>query len=227
MEYGDIFAREFESLENLAVWNNDNTKFNSRKNSVNRKFSINDSHGMSRKHDLGRDIQNIHRKFNPNHENLEYTRKNQQDSPKPSRQHNFNTNSPQNSNHNSTYNSNHNNNSNINNSQIDLTNIKCVVVGDGSVGKTSLLLTFTSNKFPEDHVPTVFDNYTAFTKSKKLNEPVKIHLFDTAGQEDYDQIRPLSYPKTDVFLVCFSVVNPDSLKHVQLIWVPEILKWCF
>ncbi|TSK58079.1 Rho-related GTP-binding protein RhoJ [Bagarius yarrelli] len=50
-------------------------------------------------------------------------------------------------------------------------------------------------------------------------------LYDTAGQEDYNQLRPLSYPNTDVFLICFSVVNPASYYNVQEEWVPE-LKSC-
>ncbi|KAG8126592.1 hypothetical protein E2320_021645, partial [Naja naja] len=50
-------------------------------------------------------------------------------------------------------------------------------------------------------------------------------LYDTAGQEDYNQLRPLSYPNTDVFLICFSVVNPASYHNVQEEWVPE-LKVC-
>ncbi|MEE6518470.1 hypothetical protein FKM82_029472 [Ascaphus truei] len=50
-------------------------------------------------------------------------------------------------------------------------------------------------------------------------------LYDTAGQEDYDQLRPLSYPNTDVFLICFSVVNPASYHNVQEEWVSE-LKAC-
>ena len=47
-------------------------------------------------------------------------------------------------------------------------------------------------------------------------------LFDTAGQEDYDRLRPLSYPETDVFLVCFSVVSPSSFENVKEKWYPEI-----
>jgi GTPase SAR1 family protein len=37
----------------------------------------------------------------------------------------------------------------------------------------------------------------------------------TTGQEDYDRLRPLSYPQTDVFLVCFSVVSPSSFENVK------------
>ena len=58
----------------------------------------------------------------------------------------------------------------------------------------------------------VFDNYTVTVDI--AGEPYTLGLFDTAGQEDYDAIRPLSYAHTDVFLICFSVVSPSSLENV-------------
>lgn len=102
--------------------------------------------------------------------------------------------------------------------------IKCVVVGDGAVGKTCLLISYTTNKFPSEYVPTVFDNYAVTVMIG--GEPFTLGLFDTAGQEDYDRLRPLSYPQTDVFLVCFSVVNSSSYENVKEKWVPEIQHHC-
>ena len=117
--------------------------------------------------------------------------------------------------------------------------IKCVVVGDGAVGKTCLLMTYTLNTFPTEYLPTVFDNYTAnlmlpekigdksSEKSQhKSTELVTLHLFDTAGQDDYARIRPLSYPQTDIFLVCFSVSERSTFENVYEKWVPEIRQYC-
>jgi len=86
-----------------------------------------------------------------------------------------------------------------------------------------ILLTVCSyghNSFPTEYVPTVFDNYSATVEVN--GTAVSLSLWDTAGQEDYDRLRPLSYPGTDVFLVCYSVVDPESFENVTKKWLPEL-----
>ena len=58
------------------------------------------------------------------------------------------------------------------------------------------------------------------------NVKISLGLWDTAGQEDYDRLRPLSYPQTDVFVLCFSVISPTSFTNITNKWIPEIRHHC-
>merc|ERR1711936_108206 len=58
------------------------------------------------------------------------------------------------------------------------------------------------------------------------NKQVELALYDTAGQEDYDQLRILMYPDTDVVVICYSIASPDSLANVVEKWVPEVRQYC-
>ncbi|KAJ1963795.1 GTP-binding protein Rho1 [Dipsacomyces acuminosporus] len=101
---------------------------------------------------------------------------------------------------------------------------KLVIVGDGACGKTCLLIVFSNGTFPEVYVPTVFENYVADVEVDGRH--VELALWDTAGQEDYDRLRPLSYPDSHVILICFSIDSPDSLDNVQEKWISEVLHFC-
>lgn len=57
-------------------------------------------------------------------------------------------------------------------------------------------------------------------------EPWTLSLFDTAGQEDYDKLRPLSYPQADIIILCYSIAHPTSFENLQDKWIPEIKRYC-
>jgi Ras family protein A len=101
---------------------------------------------------------------------------------------------------------------------------KLVIVGDGACGKTCLLIVFSKGTFPEVYVPTVFENYVADVEVD--GKHVELALWDTAGQEDYDRLRPLSYPDSHVVLICFAVDSPDSLDNVMEKWYSEVNHFC-
>lgn len=105
-----------------------------------------------------------------------------------------------------------------------LQSVKLVMSGDGATGKTCFLIRATTNAFPHEYVPTVFDNYHTLVHIGART--VGLSLWDTNGGEDYDRLRPLSYPQTDVFVVNFSCVSPTSFANVTSKWVPELRHHC-
>ncbi|KIN07612.1 hypothetical protein OIDMADRAFT_111461 [Oidiodendron maius Zn] len=101
---------------------------------------------------------------------------------------------------------------------------KLVLLGDGACGKTSLLNVFTRGYFPTVYEPTVFENYVhdIFVDGTHI----ELSLWDTAGQEEFDRLRSLSYDDTHAIMLCFSVDSKDSLENVESKWVAEIAENC-
>ncbi|KII84170.1 hypothetical protein PLICRDRAFT_179845 [Plicaturopsis crispa FD-325 SS-3] len=101
---------------------------------------------------------------------------------------------------------------------------KLVIVGDGACGKTSLLCSFALGEFPKEYQPTIFENYVA--EIRLDGKPVQLALWDTAGQEEYERLRPLSYSKSHVILIAFAIDTPDSLENVTTKWIEEVRNIC-
>ncbi|KPM38561.1 hypothetical protein AK830_g7970 [Neonectria ditissima] len=114
---------------------------------------------------------------------------------------------------------------------------KLVLLGDGACGKTSLLNVFTRGYFPTVYEPTVFENYVHDIFVDSVH--IELSLWDTAGQEEFDRLRSLSYvphanrgPRilppddTDLIMLCYSVDSKDSLENVESKWVGEITDNC-
>ncbi|KAL5478788.1 RHO2 [Sanghuangporus weigelae] len=100
---------------------------------------------------------------------------------------------------------------------------KLVIVGDGACGKTSLLCCFALGEFPKEYV-TIFENYVA--EIRLDGKPVQLALWDTAGQEEYERLRPLSYSKSHVILIAYAIDTPDSLDNVVVKWIEEVRSIC-
>jgi len=102
------------------------------------------------------------------------------------------------------------------------TSLKLVIIGD-SCGKSSILYRYINDAFNEQYTPTVFEDMEV---GHVLDgKTVGLRIFDTSGQEVYDQIRKLSYNGTNVIFMAFSVVNRDSFENINKLWYPEKKKY--
>ncbi|XP_076008016.1 rho-related GTP-binding protein RhoN-like [Genypterus blacodes] len=101
---------------------------------------------------------------------------------------------------------------------------KIVVVGDTQCGKTALLHVFAKDSYPENYVPTVFENYTASFEIEK--QRTELNMWDTSGSAYYDNVRPLAYPDSDAVLICFDISRPETLDSVLKKWQGETQEFC-
>ncbi|CAL5984487.1 Rac/Rho-like_protein [Hexamita inflata] len=98
--------------------------------------------------------------------------------------------------------------------------MKIVAVGDGAVGKTSLIIVHYQHVFPFEYIPTILDIEMSTIVRNKKN--IQYQLWDTAGAEDYDRLRPLAYPETDVFFLCYAIDSRTSFENITAKWIIEV-----
>ncbi|OCT99446.1 rho-related GTP-binding protein RhoH [Xenopus laevis] len=101
-----------------------------------------------------------------------------------------------------------------------MNSIKCVLVGDAAVGKTALLVRFTSEAFPDSYRATVYENTGVDVYMDGVQ--ISLGLWDTAGNDAFRSIRPLSLQNADIVLLCFSVANHTSFLNVRNKWIGEV-----
>ena len=111
--------------------------------------------------------------------------------------------------------------------------IKLVVIGDCFEGdqtliknyKTAFCTTLVENKplSPNQYIQGIIDNYSVTVMVD--GEPYTVGIFDTAGQEDYDRLRPLSYPGTDIIIITFILEQESTFENVITKWLPEAKKF--
>ncbi|XP_007904918.1 rho-related GTP-binding protein RhoG-like [Callorhinchus milii] len=103
--------------------------------------------------------------------------------------------------------------------------IRGLLLGDALVGKTSLIVCFTTGSFPQESMPTVWDTYRA--RLCVGGRTVSLSVRDTAAQEEHLlAARQFYYPQVDILILCFSVCDPVSFRGVWQNWYPEMLRHC-
>ena len=108
---------------------------------------------------------------------------------------------------------------------MSVTPLKIVTVGDGAVGKTTLLIRYTTGSYPMEYIPTVFEGWLGQVVVDGTD--IHIGLWDIAGSEDYDdRLKPYANPETDLFLLCFSLNAPSSFANIKNRWCPELQRCC-
>jgi small GTP-binding protein len=102
--------------------------------------------------------------------------------------------------------------------------LKLVAVGDGAVGKMSLLMVLNGKQFPERYVLTIFENYTQNVNINRI--PYKLRIWDPAGQDEYPRLRPLSYSGANAILLCFALDSKQSFVNLTERWIGEVKHYC-
>ena len=105
--------------------------------------------------------------------------------------------------------------------------VKCVLVGDNNVGKTTLVFKYVNGEVPiPDWLPSIYNDWAVERTIE--GERAIVSLWDTVGSEEpqMERLRPLGYPEASIFLFCFSLVDPVSFENIKTRWLPEVIAVC-
>lgn len=101
---------------------------------------------------------------------------------------------------------------------------KIVIVGDSGCGKTSLFNSYIRGSFPREYEPTIFENHRSFVQ-RQNGDIISADLWDTAGQEEYERLRRLSYQDADLVIIAYNINSADSLSNIPDVWAIETLTY--
>ena len=105
---------------------------------------------------------------------------------------------------------------------------KITLIGDGGVGKTSLIKKYTQGTFETDYVKTIGAQFSKYDKEVN-NNIIKLIFWDIAGQDDFNFLHPLFFKESRACIIVFSLeendLGQDSFAHIKN-WFEELYKYC-
>lgn len=105
---------------------------------------------------------------------------------------------------------------------------KITVIGDGEVGKTSLIKKFTKGSFKQDYVKTIGAQFSAYDKEIERDN-IKLLFWDIAGQDDFNFLRPSFFKNSVAAIIVFSLeeneLGKDSFSHIPD-WHQDVNQFC-
>lgn len=98
---------------------------------------------------------------------------------------------------------------------------KLVIIGNSSVGKSSLLLRFSDDQFNENYLTTIGVDFRFRTLTID-GKQIKLQIWDTAGQERFRTITSAYYKGADGIIIVYDVTNSNSFDDIEKFWISEV-----
>ena len=107
-----------------------------------------------------------------------------------------------------------------------MTKINLILLGDGSVGKTSMIKMYAEKKFQSQHMATLgLDFVTKTYKPKNFDKEMQVKIWDTAGQERFKSLTVTFYKQSQGMIICFDLTKRKTFESVRS-WVLATNKHC-